>query len=347
MVAVLLKLYFGQQSNQFSSVAQSRPTLCNPMNRRPPGLTVHHQLLESTQTHVHWVGDAVQPSHPLSSPSPTALNLSQDQGLFKWVSSLHEVAKVLEFQLQQQSFQWTPSTLGWTDWISLQSKGLSRVFSNTTVQRQSILQCSTFFIVQLSHPYMTTGKIITLTRQTFADKLMSLLFNMLSRLVITFLPRTKRLLISWLQSPSAVILEPRKVKSDTVSTVSPSICHEVMGPDAMILVFWMLSFKPIFSLSSFTFIQRLFSSSSLSAIGVVSSAYLKLLIFLPAILISACASSSPVFLTMYSAYKLSKQGDNIQPWHTPFPIWNQSVVPCLVLTVASWPAYRFLKRQVR
>ena len=106
------------------------------------------------------------------------------------------------------------------------------------------------------------------------------------------------------------------------ATVSPSICHEVMGPDTMILVSWMLSFKPNFSLSSFMFIKRLFSSSSLSAIRVVSSAYLWLLIFLPAILIPACASSSPAFLTMYSAYKLNKQGENIQPWCTPFPIWN-------------------------
>ena len=176
---------------------------------------------------------------------------------------------------------------------------------------------------------------------------MSLLFNMLSRLVKTSLPRSKHLLISWLQSPSVVILEPKKIKSDTVSTASPSISHEVMGQDAMILVFWMLGFKPTFSLSSFTFIKRLFTSSSLSAIMLVSSAYLRLLIFLPAILIPACASSSPAFLTMYSAYKLNKQGNNTQPWHTPFPIWGQSVVPCPVLTVASWPAYRFLKRQVR
>ena len=109
----------------------------------------------------------------------------------------------------------------------------------------------------------------------------------------------------------------------------------------------MLSFKPTFSLSSFTFIRRLLSSSSLSAIRVVSSAYLRLLIFLPAILIPACASSSPAFLMMYSAYKLNKQGDNIQPWRAPFPVWNQSVVPCPVLTVASWAAYRFLRRQVR
>ena len=154
---------------------------------------------------------------------------------------------------------------------------------------------------------------------------MSLLLNMLSRLIITFLPRSKSLLISWLQSPSAVILELQKIKSDTVSTVSPSISHEVMGPDAMIFVFWILSFKPTFSLSTFTFIKRLFSSSSFSAIRVVSSAYMRLLVFLLGILIPVCASSSPAFHTAYSAYKLNKQGDNIQPWCTPFPIWNQSV----------------------
>ena len=155
---------------------------------------------------------------------------------------------------------------------------------------------------------MITGKTIALTRWTFAGKVMSLLFNMLSRLVITFLPRSKHLLISWLQLPSAVKLEPPKIKS---ATVFPTICHEVMGPDAMILVFWMLSFKPTFLLSSFTFIKRLFSSSSLSATRVDPSAYLRLLIFLPAILIPACASSSTAFLVMYSAYKLNKQGDNI------------------------------------
>ena len=169
---------------------------------------------------------------------------------------------------------------------------------------------------------------------------------MLSRLVIAFLPRSKHLLISWLYSPSAVILKPQKIKSVTVSTFSPSICHEVMGSDAMIFVFWMLSFKPTFSLSSFTFINRLFSSS-LSAIRVVSSAYLRLLILLLAVLIPACASSSPAFLMMYSAYKLHKQGDNVQPWCTPFPIWNQSIVPCPVPNIVSWLAYRFLKRQVR
>ena len=113
--------------------------------------------------------------------------------------------------------------LGLTGWISLQSKGLSRVFSNTTVQKHQ------FFSTQLSHPYMTTGKTTALTRQTFFGKVMSLLFNMLSSFVIAFLPRSKHLLISWLQSPSAVILEPPKIKSVTVSIVSPSICHEVIG----------------------------------------------------------------------------------------------------------------------
>ena len=112
-------------------------------------------------------------------------------------------------------------------------------------------KASAFFTVQLSHPYMTTGKTIALTRRTLVGKVMSLLLNMLPRLVITFLPRSKRLLISWLQSPSAVILEPPKIKSDTVSTVSPSVCHEVMGPDAIIFVFWMWNFKPTFSLSSY------------------------------------------------------------------------------------------------
>ena len=160
---------------------------------------------------------------------------------------------------------WSP--LGWTGWISLQSKGLARVFSNTV--QKHLFRLSAFFIVQLSHLYMTTRQNLDLSRWTFVGKVMSLLFNMLSRLVITFLPRSKHLLISWLQSPSAVILEPPKMKSLTVSIVSPSICHEVMGPDAMILVFWMLSFKPTFSLSSFTSIKRLFSSSLSSMSGVI------------------------------------------------------------------------------
>ena len=224
-----------------------------------PGLPVHHQLSEFTQTHVHWVSDAIQPSQPPSSPSPPTFNLSQHQGLFKRVSSSHQVAKVLDF-----SFSISPSNeysglisfrRDWLDLLTVQRtfKSLSQHHSS----KASILQCSAFFIVQLSHPYMNNGKTIALTRRIFVGKVMSLLFNMLSRLVITFLPRSKHLLISWLQSPSAWILEPKKIKPATVSTVSPSICHEVMGLDATILVFWMLSFKPTFSLFSFTFIKRL------------------------------------------------------------------------------------------
>ena len=127
------------------------------------GLPVHHQLPEFTQTHVYWVSDAIQPSHPLLSPSPPALNLSAHQGLFTWVSSSHQVAKVLEFQLQHQSFQWTPRT------ISLQSKGLSRVFSNTTVQKHQFFGAQ-FSSQSNSHPCMTTGKTIALTRRIFVGK---------------------------------------------------------------------------------------------------------------------------------------------------------------------------------
>ena len=138
------------------------------------------------------------------------------------------------------------------DWLDLLAvQGTLKSLLQHHSSKASILRHSAFFRVQLSNPYITTGKTITLTRWTFVGKVMSLLFNMLSRLVIAFLPRSKCLLITWLQSPSAVILEPPKIKSDTVSTVSPSICHEVMGPEAMILVFWMLSFKPTFSLSHF------------------------------------------------------------------------------------------------
>ena len=194
---------------QFSSVAQSCPTLCDPMNPSTPGLPVHHQLPEFTQTHAHWVGDAIQPSHPLSSPPPPVPNPSQHQGLFQQLNSLHEVAKVLEFQLQHQSFQWTPGLISfrmeWLDLLAVQGTLKSLLQHHSS--KASIFQCSAFFIVQLSHPYMITGQTVALTRWTSVGKVMSLLFNMLSRLLITFLPRSKRLLISWLQSPSAVILE--------------------------------------------------------------------------------------------------------------------------------------------
>ena len=176
-----------------------------------------------------------------------------------------------------------------TDWFDLLAvlETLKSLLQHHDL-KASALKCSAFFMVQLSHPYTTTGKTIVMTRQTFVSKVMSLLFNMLSKMVIAFLSRSKCLLISWLQSPSAVILEPPQNKGlSHYFHFFPSICHEVMGPDAMILVILMLSFKPTFSLSSLTFIKRLFSSSSISAIRVVSSVYLRLLIFLLKIMIPA------------------------------------------------------------
>ena len=172
-----------------------------------PGFHIHHQLLELAQTHV----DAIQPSHLLSSPSPPAFNLSQHQGHFKWVSSSHQVAKVLEFQLQHvlpMNIQdWFP--LGLTDWICLQSKGLKSLLQQYS-SKKSILWCSAFIIVQLSHPYMTTGKTMLWLDGPLSAK-SCLCFNMLSKFVIAFLPRSKRLLISWLKSPFSVISEPKKI----------------------------------------------------------------------------------------------------------------------------------------
>ena len=145
------------------------------MNHNMPVFPVHHQLPEFTQTHVHWVGDAIQLSHPLSFPSPSALNLSRYQGLFKWVSSSNQVAKVLDFQLQHQSFQWTPRTdLFRMDWLDLPAvQGTLKSLLQHHSSKASILSCSVFFIVYLSYPYMTTGKTIALTRQTFVDKVVS------------------------------------------------------------------------------------------------------------------------------------------------------------------------------
>ena len=188
-------------------------------------------------------------------PFSSCLQSFPASGLLQWVSSLHQVAKVLEFQLQHQSFHWIFRTDFLEDWRVWSPCSPSDSQGSSPIpQFKSINSLSLSF----SHPYMITGKTTVLTRWTFGGKVMSLFFNMMSRLVIAFLPRSKHLLISWLQSPSAVILEPRKIKSVTVSTVSTSICYEVMGPDASILVFWMLSFKPTFSLSSFTFIKGLF-----------------------------------------------------------------------------------------
>jgi len=231
----------------FSSVAQSCPTLFYPMDCSRPGLPGHHQFREFTQTHVHRVGDAIQPSRPLSS-----LLLMPSIFLSIRVFSNESVLCIRWPKYWSFSFSISPSNeysglisfrMDWYDLLAVQGT-LKSLFQQHS-SKASILWCSAFFILQLSHPYMTTGKTIALTR-TFVGKVMSLLFNILSRLVITFLPWSKRLLTSWLQSPSAVTFEPKNVKSAIVSTVSPSICHEVMGPDAMILIFWMLNFKPTF-----------------------------------------------------------------------------------------------------
>ena len=180
------------------------------------GVPVHHQLPESTQTHVHWVSDAIQPSHPLSSPSPPAFSLSQHQGLIEtlkcWNSS---------FSISPSS-EYSGLIYFRTDWVDLLVvQGTLKSLLQHHSSKASILQCSAFFMVQLSHPYMTAGSTIAVWKYHMLEvpyhRSTSLLFNMLSRLVIAFLPRSKCLLISWLQSPSAVILEPKKIKSLIVS----------------------------------------------------------------------------------------------------------------------------------
>ena len=238
------------------------------------------------------------------------------------------------------SFRISPSNeyaglinLGLTGLISLQSKGLSRVFSNTT-SKASILQCSVFFIVQLSHWYMTTGKTIALTRWTFVSKVKSgHSFSSKEQASFNFMTAVTNCSVFWVQEN----------KVCHCFHVSPFICHEVMGPDAMILVFWMLSFKPTFSLSSFTFIKRLFSSL-LSAMNDVMCIAEVIDISANSLDSSLCFIQPGISHDVLCVYKLNKQGDNIQPWSTPFLIWSQLVVPCLALTVASWPAYRFLRR---
>ena len=187
-----------------------------------PCLPVHYQLLEFTQTHAHWVGDAIQSSHPLSSPSPPALNLSQHQDLFKWVSIRWPKDWTFSFSISPSNEH--PGLISFRmDWLNLLAfQGTLKSLLQHHSSKSSVLRHSAFFTAQLSHPYMTTGKTIALTRWTFVGKVMSLLFNMLSRLVIAFLPRSKHLLISWLQSPSAVILEPRK-KSHSLFPLLPQL----------------------------------------------------------------------------------------------------------------------------
>ena len=221
---------------------------CDPVNCNLPGLPVHHQLPEPIPNSC----PLSQYCHPTISSSvillllpsifPSIRVFSNESALcIRWpkdwtfsfsISPSNEHPELISFRMDWLNFPAFQGTL----------KSLLHHHSSKT----SNLQCSAFFIVQLLHTYMTTGKTIALTRWTFVGKVMSLLFNILSRLVITFLPRSKHLLISRLQSPSAVILEPRKIKSATVSTVSPSICHEVMGLDAMIFVFWIWALSQLF-----------------------------------------------------------------------------------------------------
>ena len=220
----------------FSSVAHSCPTLCDPMNHSTPCLPVHHQLPGFTQTHVYRVGDAIQPSHPrrpllLQPPIPPSIRVFSSESTLRirW-------PKYWSFSFRISPTKEHPGLISFRmDWLDLLAvQGNLKSLLQHHSSKASILRCSAFFTVQLSHPYMTTGKNIALTGWTLVGKVMSLLFSMESRLVIAFFPRSQCLLISWLQSPSAVILEPPKIKS---ATVSASISHEVMGPDVMILVF--------------------------------------------------------------------------------------------------------------
>ena len=184
---------------QFSSVAQSCPTLCNPMNHSTPGLPVHHLLPESTQTHAHRVGDAIQPSHLLSSPIPPAPNPSQHQGFSSESTLRMRWPKYWSFSFSTSPSNEHPGLMSFRmDWLDLLAvQGTLKSLLQHHSSKASVLQWSAFFTIQLSHPYITTGKTIALTRQTFVGKVMSLLFNMLSRLVISFLPRSKRLPRPW------------------------------------------------------------------------------------------------------------------------------------------------------
>ena len=184
---------------QFSSVAQSYPTLCDPMDCSTPGLPVHHQLPEFNLSHVHWVGDAIQPSHPLLPTSPPDPNPSQHQSLFQWVNLCMRWPKYWSFSFSINPSKEIPGLISFRmDWLDLPAvQGTLKHLLQHYSSKASVLWLSAFFIVQLSHPYMTTGKTIAMARWTFVGKVMSLLFNMLSRLVKTFLPRSKHLAQAW------------------------------------------------------------------------------------------------------------------------------------------------------
>ena len=240
---------------QFSSVESlSSVWLCDPMDCSMPGLPVYHQLLELTQTHVHWVGYAIQPSHPLSSPLllppifPSIRVFSNETVLhIRWpkywsfsfnISPSNEYSGLVSFRMD------------WLDLLAVQGTLKSLLQHHSS--KASIFQCSAFFMVQLSHPHMTTGKSIALARRTFVGKVMSLLFNRLSRFVILFFHWPSIFYFHGCNHHLQWFWSPLKIDSLTVTIVSLFICHEVMGLDARILVFCTLSFKPTFSLSSFT-----------------------------------------------------------------------------------------------
>ena len=265
-----------QNLTETCSVAQSCLTLCNPTDCTMPGFPVLYRCLwlfatpwtaerqaslyftiswsllklffiESMMPSIHLI--LCQPPHLLPSIFPRDRVFSNELALhFRWsnywsfsISPSSEYSGLISFR---------------TDWFDLLAiQGTLKSLVQHHILRASILWCLAFFMDQLSHPYMTTGKTIALTTQTFVSKVMSLLFNMLSRFVIAFLPRRKHLLISWLQSPTTVILEPKKIKSFTVSIVSPSICHEVMGPDAMIFIFLLYLNRDVKVLPNLTLLQ--------------------------------------------------------------------------------------------
>ena len=214
MSPALAGAYFTTESPvQFSySLMSNSFQTHGPQHNRPPCPSPTPRV---TQIHVHWVGDAIQPSHPLLSPSPPAFNLSQHQGLCNELALCNRWPKYWNFSLSiSPSNEYSALISFRIDWLDLLAvQGTLKNLLQHHSSNASILWCSAFFMVQLSYPYMTPGKNIALTRWTFVGKVMSLLFNMLSRLVITSLPRSKRLLISWLQPPSAMILEPPKIKS--------------------------------------------------------------------------------------------------------------------------------------
>ena len=201
-------------SVQLSLIIQTCPTLCDTMDYSTADFPVHYKLLELAQVRVHRVSDAIQPSHPLLSPSPPVFNLSQHQGfpVSQFFTSGGQSIKNFSFSISPSN-EYSGLISFRMDCLDLLAvQGTLKSLLQHHSSKASILRCSAFFIVQLSHLYMTTGKTMALTRRIFVGKAMSLLLNMLSRFVIAFLPRGKHLLISWLQSPSAVILEPPKIK---------------------------------------------------------------------------------------------------------------------------------------